>query len=163
VAAGTWKLWGTDEPEIVFRPVTVKLTEPDQGEPSRVALTIIVPTLGAGAAVGIAQLNAIATRIIRERITGTIRDFLTTVYPPPVKVVISCQLYNCNRKPNACLLSKGEVQELKSDMAGGSLADVVQNAVDVTGMTDVPVEDRTVLLSDNGAGICGNIRRRLWQ
>lgn len=42
--------------------------------------------------------------------------------------------------------------ELKSDMAAVSLADVVQQAVDQTGMTDVPVEDRTVLLSDNGPG-----------
>ena len=42
--------------------------------------------------------------------------------------------------------------DLKSDMAAGSLIDVVQKAVDFTGMTDVPVEDRTVLLSDNGAG-----------
>jgi putative transposase len=42
--------------------------------------------------------------------------------------------------------------ELKSDMAASSLIDVVQKAVDFTGMTDVPVEDRTVLLSDNGAG-----------
>jgi transposase len=42
--------------------------------------------------------------------------------------------------------------DLKADMAGHSLADVVQQAVDFTGMTDVPVEDRTVLLSDNGAG-----------
>jgi len=42
--------------------------------------------------------------------------------------------------------------ELKSDMAAGSLIDVVQKAVDFTGMADVPVEDRTVLLSDNGAG-----------
>jgi transposase InsO family protein len=42
--------------------------------------------------------------------------------------------------------------ELKSDMAAGSLIDVVQKAVDSTGMTDVPVEDRTVLLSDNGPG-----------
>ena len=42
--------------------------------------------------------------------------------------------------------------ELKSDMAAGSLIDVVQEAVDFTGMTDVPVEDRTALLSDNGAG-----------
>jgi putative transposase len=41
--------------------------------------------------------------------------------------------------------------ELKSDMAAGSLIDVVQKAVDFTGMTDVPVEDRTVLLSDNGS------------
>jgi len=42
--------------------------------------------------------------------------------------------------------------ELKSDMAAGSLIDVVQQAVDFTGMTGVPVEDRTVLLSDNGPG-----------
>jgi transposase InsO family protein len=42
--------------------------------------------------------------------------------------------------------------ELKSDMAAGSLIDVVQKAVDATGMTDIPVEDRAVLLSDNGAG-----------
>ena len=37
-------------------------------------------------------------------------------------------------------------------MAGGSLGEVVQQAVDFTAMTDVPLEDRTVLLSDNGAG-----------
>ena len=42
--------------------------------------------------------------------------------------------------------------DLKTDMSGSSLEDVVQQAVDFTGMTDVPVEDRTVLLSDNGAG-----------
>jgi len=42
--------------------------------------------------------------------------------------------------------------ELKSDLAAGSLIDVVQKTVDSTGMTNVPVEDRTVLLSDNGAG-----------
>jgi putative transposase len=42
--------------------------------------------------------------------------------------------------------------DLKSDMAAGSLIDVVQQAVDATGMTDVPVEDRTALLSDNGPG-----------
>jgi len=42
--------------------------------------------------------------------------------------------------------------DLKTDMTGGSLEDVVQLAVDFTGVTDVPVEDRTVLLSDNGAG-----------
>ena len=44
------------------------------------------------------------------------------------------------------------VVELKSDMAAWSLIDVVQKAVDFTGMTDVPLEDRTALLSDNGAG-----------
>ena len=42
--------------------------------------------------------------------------------------------------------------DLKVDMAGNSLEDVVLQAVDVTGMTDVPLENRTVLLSDNGAG-----------
>jgi len=42
--------------------------------------------------------------------------------------------------------------DLKTDMTGGSIEDVVQQAIDFTGMTDVPVEDRTVLLSDNGAG-----------
>lgn len=42
--------------------------------------------------------------------------------------------------------------ELKSDMAARSLIDVVQKAVDLTGMTDVSVEDRTTLLSDNGPG-----------
>ena len=42
--------------------------------------------------------------------------------------------------------------ELKSDMAAGSLIDVVQKAVDATGMADIPVENRAVLLSDNGAG-----------
>jgi len=42
--------------------------------------------------------------------------------------------------------------ELKADMTAGSLIDVVQKAADLTGMTGVPVEDRTVLLSDNGPG-----------
>jgi hypothetical protein len=32
------------------------------------------------------------------------------------------------------------------------LIDVVQKAVDSTGMTDVLVENRSVLLSDNGPG-----------
>jgi len=42
--------------------------------------------------------------------------------------------------------------KLQKDMSANSLIEVVQEAVDVTGMTDVPVEDRTRLLSDNGAG-----------
>jgi putative transposase len=42
--------------------------------------------------------------------------------------------------------------KLQKDMSANSLVEVVQEAVDVTGMTDVPVEDRTRLLSDNGAG-----------
>ncbi len=42
--------------------------------------------------------------------------------------------------------------KLQKDMSAHSLIEVVQEAVDATGMTDVPVEDRTKLLSDNGAG-----------
>ena len=42
--------------------------------------------------------------------------------------------------------------KLQTDMTAGSLIEVVQQAVDATGMTDVPVVDRTRLLSDNGSG-----------
>jgi len=42
--------------------------------------------------------------------------------------------------------------KLQKDMSAKSLIEVVQDAVDATGMTDVPVENRTRLLSDNGAG-----------
>ncbi len=42
--------------------------------------------------------------------------------------------------------------KLQKDMSANSLIEVIQEAVDATGMTDVPVEDRTNLLSDNGAG-----------
>jgi putative transposase len=42
--------------------------------------------------------------------------------------------------------------KLQKDMSANSLIEVVQGAVDATGMTDVPVEDRTRLLSDNGSG-----------
>jgi transposase InsO family protein len=42
--------------------------------------------------------------------------------------------------------------KLQKDISANSLIEVVQEAVDATGMTDVPVEDRTKLLSDNGAG-----------
>jgi len=42
--------------------------------------------------------------------------------------------------------------KLQKDMSANSLIEVVQEAVDYTGMTDVPVENRTRLLSDNGAG-----------
>ena len=41
---------------------------------------------------------------------------------------------------------------LKRDMTSGSLIEVVQEAVDRTGMDQVPVADRTRLLSDNGPG-----------
>jgi len=42
--------------------------------------------------------------------------------------------------------------KLQRDMAADSLIEVIQEAIDATGMTEVPVEDRTKLLSDNGAG-----------
>jgi putative transposase len=42
--------------------------------------------------------------------------------------------------------------KLQKDMSANSLIEVVQEAVDATGMNDVPVEHRTRLLSDNGAG-----------
>jgi putative transposase len=42
--------------------------------------------------------------------------------------------------------------DLKRDMTADSLIDVVQQAVDATGMSQVPVKDRTALLSDNGSG-----------
>jgi len=42
--------------------------------------------------------------------------------------------------------------KLQKDMSANSLIEVVQKAVDATSMTDVPVENRTRLLSDNGAG-----------
>ena len=42
--------------------------------------------------------------------------------------------------------------KVQRDMTAGSLIEVVQNAVDETGMDQVPVHDRTRLLSDNGSG-----------
>ena len=42
--------------------------------------------------------------------------------------------------------------KLQRDMTADSLIEVVQDAVDKTGMTEIPVADRTSLLSDNGSG-----------
>ena len=42
--------------------------------------------------------------------------------------------------------------KLQRDMTTDSLIEVVQEAVDTTSMTEVPVADRTSLLSDNGSG-----------
>jgi putative transposase len=42
--------------------------------------------------------------------------------------------------------------KLQKDMSADSLIEVIQKAIDITGMTDVPVENRTRLLSDNGSG-----------
>ncbi len=41
---------------------------------------------------------------------------------------------------------------LQPDMTAGSLIEVVQEAVEATGMAEVPLRDRTSLLSDNGPG-----------
>ena len=41
---------------------------------------------------------------------------------------------------------------LQRDMTADSFIEVVQDAVDLTGMTDVPWDHRTKLLSDNGPG-----------
>ena len=41
--------------------------------------------------------------------------------------------------------------ELKTDMTSASISEVVEQAVEFTGMKKVPVEDRTRLLSDNGS------------
>ena len=49
--------------------------------------------------------------------------------------------------------------KLQKDMSANSLIEVIQEAVDTTGMTDVPVEDRTRLLSDNGAGYVSRTSR----
>ena len=42
--------------------------------------------------------------------------------------------------------------KLQRDMTSDSFIEVVQDAVDRTGMAEVPVADRTKLLSDNGSG-----------
>jgi transposase InsO family protein len=49
--------------------------------------------------------------------------------------------------------------KLQKDMSSNSLIEVIQKAVDATGMTEVPVEDRTKLLSDNGAGYVSKVFR----
>jgi putative transposase len=49
--------------------------------------------------------------------------------------------------------------KLQKDMSANSLIEVVQEAVDTTGMTEVPVEDRTKLLSDNGSGYVSRVFR----
>ena len=52
---------------------------------------------------------------------------------------------------------------LQVDMTAGSLIEVVQEAVEATGMTEVPLRDRTSLLSDNGPGYLSRVfSRYLW-
>ncbi len=52
---------------------------------------------------------------------------------------------------------------LQIDMTSVSLIEVVQDAIDLTEMTDVPVEDRTRLLSDNGSGYVSRLFREYLQ
>ncbi len=52
---------------------------------------------------------------------------------------------------------------LQADMTAASLIEVVQEAVERTGMTEVPLRDRTALLSDNGPGYLSRVfARYLW-
>lgn len=48
---------------------------------------------------------------------------------------------------------------LQRDMTSDSLIEAVQDAVDTTGMTEVPVEDTTKLLTDNGPGYVSKVFR----
>ena len=52
---------------------------------------------------------------------------------------------------------------LQVDMTTASVIEVVQDAVDLTGMTDVEVEDRTRLLSDNGSGYVSRLFKEYLQ
>jgi RNA-directed DNA polymerase len=47
--------------------------------------------------------------------------------------------------------------DLKPDMTAHSISDVVEQAVEFTGMRQVPVEDRTKLLSDHGSGYLARV------
>jgi len=56
--------------------------------------------------------------------------------------------------------------KLQLDMTSDSFIEVVQDAVDLTGMTEIPLDDRTRLLSDNGPGYVsrafGDYLRLVW-
>jgi transposase InsO family protein len=47
--------------------------------------------------------------------------------------------------------------DLKPDMTAHSISDVVEQAVEFTGMRQVPVEDRTKFLSDHGSGYLARV------
>ena len=53
--------------------------------------------------------------------------------------------------------------KLQEDMTTDSLIEVVQETIDTTGMDDVPVQDRTKLLSDNGSGYVSRAFREYLQ
>ena len=56
--------------------------------------------------------------------------------------------------------------KLQMDMTSDSFIEVIQDTVDLTGMTEVPLDDRTRLLSDNGPGYVsrafGDYLRLVW-
>ncbi len=53
------------------------------------------------------------------------------------------------------------VYQVVADMTGSALTDLVHEAVELTGMVEVPVEHKPVLLSDNGSGyISGSLNER---
>ena len=51
---------------------------------------------------------------------------------------------------------------LQRDMTSDSFIEVVQEAVDRTGMDQIPIEDRTRLLSDNGPGYVSRPSGTTW-
>ena len=53
--------------------------------------------------------------------------------------------------------------KLQEDMTSDSLIEVVQESIDTTEMDDVPVQDRTKLLSDNGSGYISRAFREYLQ
>ena len=52
--------------------------------------------------------------------------------------------------------------KLQLDMTSDSLIQVVQLAIYATGMTEVPLEDRTRLLSDDGSGYVSRLSEITW-
>ena len=75
---------------------------------------------------------------------GAVRPAVGIPWPPPLQTTFARRLIS-NRP---CY----EGIKLQRDMTSDSFIEVVQEAVDRTGMTEVPVADRTRLLSDNGSG-----------
>ena len=56
-------------------------------------------------------------------------------------------------------VARSKAWRLQQDMTASSLVEVVQEAVERTGMTEVRLRDRTALLSDNGPGYLAGLRQ----
>ena len=54
-------------------------------------------------------------------------------------------------------VARSKAWRLQQDMTASSLVEVVQEAVERTGMTEVRLRDRTALLSDNGPGYLSRV------